>query len=83
MARHSKRLLVGAGLAVLLLAAPAQARLLADLPFGEPTAPVSVEREICTFERCGPRPGDSAWSLAGFGLAVLAAAGLGRRRQAR
>lgn len=83
MARHSKKLLVSAGLGLLLLATPAQARLLADLPFGEPTAPMSAKPEICTFERCGPRQGDSAWSLAGFGLAVLAAAGLGRRRQAR
>lgn len=83
MARHSKLLLGAAGLGLLLLATPAQARLLMDVPVGEPAARASLERAVCTFDRCGPRQGDSAWSLAGFGLAVLAAAGLGGRRAGR
>ena len=36
-------------------------------------------REICTRASCAPRSGDSPWTVAGFGLAALGAARLGRR----
>jgi hypothetical protein len=38
--------------------------------------------QVCTLARCGPRPGDSPWTLAGFGLAALGAGWLGGRRPA-
>jgi hypothetical protein len=83
MGRHSKRLLGAAGLGLLLLATPAQARLLHGGPVSEPVARASLARTLCTFDRCGPGRGDSGWSLAGFGLAVLAAASVGGRRGGR
>jgi len=83
MARPTKTIIATGVLGVLLLATPAQARILGHTAGSENGAPRLDPAEICTFDRCGPRRGDSAWSLAGFGLAVLAAAGLGRRRRDR
>ena len=40
----------------------------------------NAARPFCSIESCGPRPGDSPWTRAGFGAAILGAGWLGRRR---
>ncbi len=51
-------------------------------PRASPDAANAISRvggEFCTRIGCAPRPGDSPWTLAGFGGAALAAARLGRK----
>ncbi len=71
------------GIAALVLgseagAVPLEARLVPFGSLGEASTDPAPLR--CTRATCAPRPGDSPWTLASFGLAVAGAGWFGRRR---
>jgi len=84
---RARRIALGLALGVTALvlageasAVPREANL---VPFGSLESAASDPAPLrCTRATCAPRPGDSPWTLASFGLAVAGAGWFGGRRTA-